>query len=107
MQPKPRLIVLLSLISLIVLGLTVVDLIRDPGVFDPAEVALDLLDSLVLVGAMATVAWTVQGVRDLRETQEALSNNLARTMARGDIWRHARHAEIDALGKAIEAQFKA
>ena len=107
MQPKPRLILLLSLISLIVIGLTVVDLIRDPGVFDPAEVALDLLDSLVLVGAMATVAWTVQGVRDLRETQEALSNNLARTVARGDLWRHARHAEIDALGKAIEAQFKA
>ncbi|MGL4235609.1 helix-turn-helix transcriptional regulator [Tabrizicola sp.] len=104
---KSRLILLLSLVSLIVIGLTLFDLVREGGIFDPTEVALDLADSLVLVGAMVAVAWTMQKVHDLGETQEALSNNLARAVARGDDWREARRSEIEALGKAIETQFKA
>ncbi|MGL5008272.1 MAG: helix-turn-helix transcriptional regulator [Paracoccaceae bacterium] len=106
MSQKSRLILLTLFVSLIVIGLTVFDLIREGEVFNPTDVLLEFANSLVLVGAMAAVAWTVQRVQDLRETQDALSNNLARAVAKGDHWRETRQAEIEALGSAIESQFK-
>jgi DNA-binding CsgD family transcriptional regulator len=107
MSRKSRLILLLSCFTLVVLGLAVFDLIREGALFDPGEVALELADSLVMVGAMAAVAWTMQGIHDLREDQEALRNNLARSIAKGEGWRETRAAEIGALGQAIAVQFKA
>lgn len=107
MSLRSRLILLLLVVSLVVFGLALTDLIREAELLDPTEVILELADSLVLVGAMAVVAWTVQRVGDLRTTQEALANNLARAVAKGDQWRAARQDEIEALGRAIEAQFKA
>jgi DNA-binding CsgD family transcriptional regulator len=107
MTRKTRLILLVASASLIVIGLAVFDLLREGLLLDPGEVVLELADSLVLVGAMAAVAWTMQGVQDLREDHAALENNLARSMAKGDQWRETRQAEIGALGRAIESQFKA
>jgi len=105
-MPHTRLIALISVITLVILGLTALDLAREP-VFPPwPEVAIDLAERLILVVAMAAVAWTVHGLIDLRESQTALVNNLARNVAQGDAWREQRRGEIAALGQAIEAQFK-
>lgn len=106
MSQRTRLILLLLLVSLLIIGLTFFDRLREGGLFDPTQVALEFTNSLILVGAMVAVAWTVQRVTDLRETQEAMANNLARTIAKGEQWREARQGEIAALGEAIEAQFR-
>lgn len=101
-----RLILQICLIAAVIFGLTIADLLREP-IFPPwGEVALDIAENLVLVVAMATVAWTVHGLTDLRENQVALSNNLARSLAQGESWRAQRKSEIEALGKAIEDQFR-
>ena len=101
-----RLMLLIGVIAFVIFGLTAMDLLREP-VFPPlAEVALDLAEKLVLVVAMAVVAWTVYGVQDLREGQKALRNNMARSVAQGDAWRAQRQGEIAALGQAIEDQFQ-
>jgi DNA-binding CsgD family transcriptional regulator/uncharacterized small protein (DUF1192 family) len=103
----PRnLIAIIAAIAAVVLALTGVDLIREPTLPPPEEIALDLLEALVLVLAMAAVAWTVLSVRDLRERQAALGHQVARSLAEGEAWRKARHAEIAAFGEAIEDQFR-
>jgi DNA-binding CsgD family transcriptional regulator len=107
MPQRTRLILIFLVISIVVFGLALFDLVREGSFLDPTEVFLELANSVILVGAMAAVTWAVLGVRDLRETQNALANNLARSMAKGDAWRAARQDEIDAMGRAIEAQFKA
>ena len=107
MSQRSRLILIFVTVSITIFGLTLFDLIREGSLFDLTEVFLEFADSLILVGAMAATAGAVLGVRYLRETQDALANNLARAVAKGDQWRAARQDEIDALGRAIEAQFKA
>lgn len=107
MSQRTRLLLPIVAVSSVIFGLALLDLIRESTVFDLTEVVLELADSAILVGAMAAVTWSVLGVRDLRETQGAMANNLARSLAKGDAWRVARQTEIDALGRAIAAQFKA
>ena len=104
---KRRMFALIACIGVIALTLTAFDEWRQPIVPPWDEIAIDFLDELLLIGAMAGVAWTIQGMRDLQEGQVALSNNLARAVAKGEIWREQRKDEIAALGHAIEDQFKA
>lgn len=40
----------------------------------------------------------MHGVSGLRETQEALANNLSRNLAKGERWRLSRQTEIDIAG---------
>jgi len=70
------------------------------------EIAIDFADELILIATMAAVAWTMQQTRDLQNGQQALANNLARSLAQGDAWREQRKAEIGALGRAIADQFR-
>ncbi|MBL9047387.1 MAG: response regulator transcription factor [Tabrizicola sp.] len=98
---------LVALIAAVVFGLLAFDISRETGPLDAAEVAVDLIEKLVLALAMAAVAWTVQGLREVQEVQTALENNLARSLAQGELWRAARQDEIAALGRAIEDQFRA
>lgn len=105
-MPNTRLLLLIGLIGFVILGLTAIDLLREP-IFPPfAEVVIDLAEKLMLVAAMAAVAWTVYGLIDLRADQEATNNNIARSVAQGDAWRAQRRNEIAALGEAIEEQFQ-
>ena len=103
---KTRLVSLIGLIAFVIFGLSAIDLLREP-VFPPwIEVAIDLAEKFILVAAMAVVAWTVHGLFGLRADQEALNNNILRSVAQGDAWRAQRRAEIAALGQAIEDQFR-
>lgn len=101
-----RFLALVAVIAAIALGLTVVDLLREPVLPAAGEIVIDVAEKLLLVAAMAGVAWTMNGLRDLREGQLALANNVARSVARGDAWRDQRRGEIAALGQAIEDQFR-
>jgi DNA-binding NarL/FixJ family response regulator len=105
-MPNTRLMLLIGLITVVIFGLSALDLMREP-IFPPfGEVVIDLAEKLILVVAMGVVAWTVHGLIDLREGQEALNNNMARSVAQGDAWRAQRRGEIAALGRAIEDQFR-
>lgn len=106
-MPKNRILFVFIIVAVIATGLTIVDLIRDPGPLDLTDVVINFADETLLLGAMAAVAWTMRRVDDLSENQEALANNIARNIAQGDTWRQHRKTEIEALGRAIEDQFKA
>jgi DNA-binding CsgD family transcriptional regulator len=106
-MPARRLIALFGLVAFIILGLAALDVVQEP-VFPPwSEILVDVLESVILVGAMGGVAWAVHGVIDLRDNQTAILNNIARSAAQGEAWRAQRHREIAAMGQAIEDQFRA
>ena len=102
-MPKKRLFLFIAGFAVIALGLTTFDELRQATLPPWDEIAIDFADQVILISAMAGVAWIVQSLRD---GQEALSNNLSRAMAQGDAWRDQRRAEIAALGHAIADQFK-
>lgn len=105
-MPKRRMFFLIAGIGFLALALTAFDEWRQPTLPPWDEIAIDFLDELMIIGAMVGVAWTMQGVRDLHDGQAALSNNLTRAVAQGEVWRDQRRDEIAALGQAIEEQFK-
>jgi DNA-binding CsgD family transcriptional regulator len=102
----PRLIVIFALITVVFTGLMLVDLAEEPAPLNWAEVAIDAIEKVILIGAMAVVAWTVHSLRDLQDGQTALSNNLARAVAQGESWRVERRGEIEALSRAIADQLR-
>ena len=104
---KRRIFLPFLLLGCFALALTGFDEWRQP-VFPPwDEIAVDFLDEIILIATMVGVVWTMNGLRDLHEDHSALSNNLMRAMAQGNVWRVERRAEIAALGGAIQTQFKA
>jgi DNA-binding CsgD family transcriptional regulator len=105
-MPKLRLLGIFAAIAAVVLALATIDLIREPELPPFEEIVLDLIEALVLVIAMAAVAWTVLSIRDLRNRQAVLSTELTRSLAEGEAWRKARRTEIAAFGEAIEDQFR-
>ncbi len=105
-MPTKRLIVLFFFMVAIIAGLSAVDLLQGPEIPAWSEIAVDLAEKVILVGAMGAVAWSVHGVMDLRESQLAMTNNLARSIAQGETWRVQRRNEIAALGQAIDDQFR-
>ena len=106
-MPKNRIVIVFLAVAVIATALTTVDLMRESNPFDLADILINFADELMLLGAMAAVAWTMRRVDDLSDNQEALANNIARSIAQGDVWRQQRKDEIAALGRAIEDQFSA
>ena len=103
---RMRVFMLIGVMALVIIGLTALDIVRDPDATTWQEITPDLVEKLILLVGMAAIAWNVSGMQELRDAQEAMANNLARTVAQGDQWRAERRAEIAALGQAIEDQFK-
>lgn len=102
-----RPIIAVSAFTAIGLALVAIALLRVPGPLSVAILIDELTEKLTLVAGMAAIAWTVTELRDVRESQTALTNNVARSIAQGDAWRDQRRGEIAALGRAIEEQFMA
>lgn len=103
---KTNLLVIFLVVAAIAIALTIIDVMRDPGPLDVTEVLISFANEVLLLGAMAAVARTMQRVGDLSESHDALANNIARSIAQGEAWREERREEIAALGQAIEQQFK-
>ncbi len=103
----PRRLFLIIVATLAIgLSLVAISLLRMQGSVTLPVVIDEVIEKLTLVLGMAAVAWTMQGVRDLREGQSALSANLARAVAQGEDWRTARRTEIAAFGEAVADQFR-
>jgi DNA-binding CsgD family transcriptional regulator len=101
-----HLIPIIAMLALAFLAVSAFDLMREPAPVPPVDLALDLIEKLLLLGAMAAVAWAVLKVRDLRDGQDALKSYLDRSMAQGEAWRSQRQTEIAAMGQAITDQFR-
>lgn len=103
----PRRLVLIALaLCLICACLVFVELVRSEGAVTLGIVLGEVWEKGTLIAGMAGVVWAIQGVRDLREGQKALTNNLARAAAQGESWREDRQPELAALGLAIEDEFR-
>jgi DNA-binding NarL/FixJ family response regulator len=91
----------------LVVTLAVLDITMEGEGFDPADLALELLDRGLSVGAMVLVAWVTFAVRDVRAEQAVLRRDLARAVAEGAGWRADNNETLDDLATAIGRQFDA
>lgn len=101
-----RVAIILAALCIICGVLVAVELARSDTPLTLGTILAEVFEKATLVLGMAAVAWTVQGVQDLRDGQKALTNNLARAVAQGENWRELRQSEIAALGLAIEDEFR-
>ena len=86
--------------------LTGFELWRDPAPTTTFEITVDIIEKVLIVGAMVSIVLALRKVDRIGDRQEALRNHLERAMAQGAEWRGARAAEIGALGEAIAGEFR-
>ena len=103
---KTRLALIFAAMILVGAVLVAIELLRSSDPVTTGTVLAEVWEKATFVIGMAAIAWAVLAVRDLRESHDALTNNLARAVAQGDGWRTERQSEIAALGMAIEDQFR-
>ena len=72
-----------------------------------ASFAVELLETGLLVLAIASTAFLAVEVRDFRQQRADLEADLTRAKIDGDRWRAAARVHIDGLGRAIQGQFGA
>lgn len=87
-------------------ALTGFDLWRETEAQDGIEVALDLAETALLVGAMVAIALAAARIAALDARADVLRDRLDRAMAEGAAWRASRAGEIAALGEAIGDEFR-
>ena len=105
---KRRELLLLGIGALaIVVVLALLDAWVEGEGFDPADFALEMLDRMLTVGAMAAVAWVTFEVRHVRADQRVLRQDLVRAVAEGARWREAHGEVLEDLASAIHRQFDA
>ena len=101
-----RLFAVFAVLGTAFLAVSTLDLLRDTSPANPTDIALDIIERLLLFASMAAVAWAVLTVSDLRDGQRALAAHLERSVAQGEGWRSARQSEIAAMGQAITDQLR-
>jgi DNA-binding CsgD family transcriptional regulator len=82
------------------------DLWREGG-GSRVDVALDLAETALLVGAMVAIAFAAARLTALGAETRAMRDRLDRALVQGAEWRASRAAEIAALGEAIRVEFRA
>lgn len=82
--------------------------------FDPAELALELAENVMLIGAMVVIALIASEMRALRvdqdvlrDDQSALRDDVHRAIAAGEDWRARSRSEIADFSAAIAREFEA
>ena len=102
-----RVIILVGVALSIVLGLVVIDLLKQDEPFSWSIFLLDLLEkSLLAVGVAATAVIALE-LRGLKRDRADLLNDLARARAEGEHWRAEVRQHLDGLSRAIATQFVA
>ena len=86
-------------------GLALLDMWVGGEAFEAADFAFDVFERAVLFAAVAAVAWLTAGLRELRDEQAALREDLARAVALGEAWRAGNSAALDDVAAAIQEQF--
>ena len=88
-------------------GLAVVENLRSTEPFDAVGFALDLFETALLAGAVATIAYVAAQTRDIRIERLELLDDLATARREGSKWRDTAKAHMAGLSGAIAAQFRA
>ncbi len=86
-------------------ALTGLDWLVEGELGAPAEMAVDFLERLLLVGAMFGSAGIVLKLRGIEDETEALRRDVGVAAAEGAAWRMRSRRFTDGLSRAIEAQF--
>lgn len=81
------------------------DAIVDPGINGSGELALDLFEKTVLVGAMIGIALLVVRVDAMAENADTLRADLDHARREGAEWRAKGRKLMETLSDAIRAQF--
>ena len=94
-----------ALVAALSVGLALLDQWVGGEAFEAADFAFDVFERAVLFAAVAAVAWLTVGLRELRDAQAALREDLARAVALGEAWRAGNSAALDDVAAAIQEQF--
>lgn len=86
-------------------GLTGLEFILEGEPFEAGDFAIDLVEKVFLLGAMAAVAIATQDIRAVRIEQEALREDLDRAVAEGAEWRERSRRHLTELSAEIARQF--
>lgn len=102
-----RVMILVGVALSIVLGLVVIDMLKQDEPFSWSIFLLDLLEkSLLAIGVAATAVIALE-LRGLKRDRADLLNDLARARAEGEHWRAEVRQHLDGLSRAIATQFAA
>jgi DNA-binding CsgD family transcriptional regulator len=86
-------------------ALALYDIFLEDEPFALGDLAVEVVDRALLLGAVVAIAWTTASVRELRRDQAEMREDIARAAAMGRQWRDASSAELADLGAAIQRQF--
>lgn len=103
----PRWLVIAATVPLVSGGLVGLDLLVDPVRATGGEIALDLFEKVILVGAMVLVALLVSRTTNLERDTEALRNDIRHARDEGAAWRARSQQLMAGLSDAIGDQFAA
>lgn len=95
------------LAAILFVALTAVETYRSEEAFSAVAFALDLIETAILVLAVAITAYVAMETREIRRERAGLLDDLARARADGEKWRAAARGHIDGLSRAIRDQFGA
>lgn len=102
-----RRVALLVTIALVMFcGLTALELLDEEGPSSWGELAADMVEILLLVGAFVAVTLVAIETRALREENNTLISNLNRSQQEGEQWRNAVRQHLDGINSAISDQFQ-
>ena len=87
------------------LALMGLELAQNDEPFYLASFSIDLLETALLVLAVASTAFVAVEVRDFRRQRSDLIADLTRARVDGDRWRAAARVHVEGLGQAIRDQF--
>ena len=100
-----RMLLLVGSAVAIVLGLIVIDILKQDEPFNWSIFLLDLMEKCLFAGGVAATAVIALELRGLKRDRTDLLNDLARAKADGEHWRAEVRQHVDGLSRAIAAQF--
>ena len=88
-------------------GLTAIDALTELDEFSPFDLAVDLFERLLLMGAMLAVAVTVLRIDRIEREAGEVRTALAHAEARGRAWRDRSRRLLEGLSQAVASQLDA
>lgn len=102
-----RVIMLIGSTAAIVVGLVVIDVLKQDEPFSWAIFLLDLLEKALLAVGVVAAAVIALELRSLKRDRVDLLNDLARARTEGERWRGEVRQHVEGLSRAIASQFDA
>ncbi len=87
-------------------ALFVVEQVRSTEPFEPWNLALDVAETMMLVGAIVLTAMFSVETREMRRERSELLRDLSSARTDSERWRQQARTHVDGLSKAIADQFQ-